>query len=100
MTEMAKCFENPVFIAPLIRLLKNPQEHVSKQELVFKILGNLVCGNERVLTALATPACDTYFTLLRMLMKNKGGGAENRSKAQRTELVVALFKDIFECRRP
>ena len=31
---------------------------------------NLFCGNEKVLTALNTPVCDTYMTLLRMLMQS------------------------------
>ena len=66
--EMAVCFESPVFIAPLTRLLKNKAEPHENKEIVLQILENLFCGNERVLTAINSPACDTYMTLLKLLM--------------------------------
>ncbi len=66
--EMAICFESPVFIAPLIRLLKSPIESHQNKEVILQILANLFCGNEKVLIAINSPACDTYMTLLRMLM--------------------------------
>lgn len=68
--EMAICFESPVFIAPLVRLLKNPEgveSHANKM-IVLEIIQNLLCGEERVLIAINSPACDTYMTLLKMLM--------------------------------
>jgi hypothetical protein len=67
---MAVCFESPVFIAPLTRLLKNKAEPHENKEIVLQILENLFCGNERVLTALNSPASDTYMTLLKMLMQS------------------------------
>ena len=67
---MAVCFESPVFIAPLIRLLKTPSETYENKKTILEILKNLVCGNERVLIALNSPACDTYLTLLKLLMQN------------------------------
>ena len=67
---MAVCFESPVFIAPLIRLLKTPGESFDNKRTILDILKNLVCGNERVLIALNSPACDTFMTLLKMLMQN------------------------------
>lgn len=66
--EMAVCFESPVFVAPLVRLLKNKAETHENKTIVIQIMENLVCGNERVLTALNSPASDTYMTLLRLLM--------------------------------
>jgi len=68
--EMAVCFESPVFIAPLTRLLKTKSETFSNKEIILKIAENLFCGNERVLTALNSPASDTYMTLLRLLMQS------------------------------
>ena len=68
--EMAVCFESPVFIAPLIRLLKTPGETFKNKTIVLDIIGNLIYGNEKVLIALNSPACDTYVTLLKLLMKN------------------------------
>jgi len=68
--ELAICFESPVFIAPLIRLLKSPTESFANKDVILQILANLFCGNEKVLIAINSPACDTYMTLLKMLMQN------------------------------
>jgi hypothetical protein len=68
--EMSICFESPVFIAPLIRLLKTQSETFGNKEIILKILSNLFCGNRKVLIALNSPVCDTYMTLLRILMNN------------------------------
>lgn len=68
LAEMAVCFESPVFIAPLMRLLKNKAEPHENKDIVLQILENLFCGNERVLTAINSPASDTYMTLLKLLM--------------------------------
>lgn len=59
-----------MFIAPLVRLLKTPTELYPNKVIILEILKNLVCGNERVLIALNSPACDTYMTLLKILMMN------------------------------
>lgn len=64
------CFESPVFIAPLVRLLKTPTELYPNKVIILDIIKNLVCGNERVLIAINSPACDTYMTLLKILMMN------------------------------
>lgn len=68
--EMAVCFESPVFIAPLVRLLKTTTELHSNKMIILDIFNNLVCGNERVLISLNSPACDTYMTLMKILMMN------------------------------
>jgi hypothetical protein len=68
--EMAVCFESAVFIAPLTRLLKSKAEVFANKQIILQILENLFCGNEKVLTALNSPASDTYMTLLRLLMQN------------------------------
>ena len=68
--ELAICFESPVFIAPLIRLLKSPTESFANKDVILQIIANLFCGNEKVLIAINSPACDTYMSLLKMLMQN------------------------------
>jgi len=67
---MAVCYESPVFVAPLIRLLKITTELHNNKMIILEIFKNLVCGNEKVLIALNSPACDTYMTLLKILMMN------------------------------
>jgi len=108
--EMAVCFESPVFIAPLIRLLKSKSEPFQNKEIILQIAENLFCGNERVLTALNSPACDAYMTLLRLLMQNtktqharanpSGLSAQMRQFLQLQDRAVDLFKFMFEQRRP
>lgn len=109
--EMAACFESPVFITPLTRLLKSKTESFQNKEIILQIAENLFCGNERVLTALNSPACDAYMTLLRLLMQStktqqaraanpSGLPAQLRNQLQLQDRAVALFKFMFEQRRP
>ena len=108
--EMSICFESPVFIAPLIRLLKAPTESYQNKETILQILANLFCGNEKVMISLNSPACDTYMTLLRMLMQNSkiqsakmsttGLSAQMRQQLVLQEKVIELFRYMFEQRRP
>jgi len=106
--EMAICFESPVFIAPLIRLLKTPEHiesHTNKQ-IVLDMLTNLLCGNERVLIAINSPACDTYMTLLKMLMQStkmsnaradaSSQNAKMKYQIQLQDKAIVLFNFIFE----
>lgn len=67
---------------------------------------NLFCGSERVLTALNSPACDSYMTLLRLLMQNtktqnaranrSGLTAQMRNHLFLQDKAVALFVSMFE----
>jgi hypothetical protein len=71
---------------------------------------NLICGSERVLISINSPACDTYMTLLKMLMVNtkmqharsdlSGFTAKMRYQLQLQDKAVDLFKYMFEQRRP
>ena len=107
---MAVCFESPVFIAPLIRLLKTPIETFENKRIILDILKNLISGNERVLIALNSPACDTYMTLLKMLMQNtkatnaraqpSGLSAQMRSFLALQDKTIDLFHYMFDQRRP
>lgn len=69
--QMAKCFESPIFIAPLVTVLKTHTETTighENRELVLDIMKNLFAGNDRVLKTLANPAFDTYLTILKNLI--------------------------------
>lgn len=110
--EMAICYESPVFIAPLIRLLKNPEgvELHTNKIIILELIQNLVCGNERVLIAINSPACDTYMTLLKMLMQNtkmtnaraemSSLNAKMRYQIQLQDKAIDFFKFVFEQQRP
>ncbi len=110
--EMAVCFESPVFIAPLVRLLKTPTELHPNKVIVLDIFKNLVCGNEKVLIALNSPACDTYMTLLKNLMMNtkmaharqnpssQGVSTQMKQTLALQDKTVELFTYMFEQRRP
>lgn len=96
-----------MFIAPLIRLLKTPngKESFSNKKIVLDIIRNLVCGNEKVLMALNSPACDTYMTLLKLLMRNtkaenakagrQGVTPEVRHQMELQQKAIDLFKFMF-----
>jgi hypothetical protein len=110
--EMAVCFESPVFIAPLVRLLKTPTETNKNKEVILSIFKNLVCGNERVLIALNSPACDSYLTLLKILMVNSkmanakastsssGLTTQMRAQIHLQNKTKSLFEYIFDQKRP
>jgi hypothetical protein len=109
--EMAVCYESPVFIAPFVRLLKMSTELHNNKMIILEIFKNLVCGNERVLIALNSPACDTYMSLLKILMMNtKLANARQsassslstpmRQTIQLQDKAVELFNYMFEQRRP
>jgi len=114
--EMAICFESPVFIAPLIRLLKTPTEKHENKMIILDLMKNLVSGSEKVLVAVNSPASDTYMTLLKILIKNNkmdkarsalqgnsGGGQMTTSMLNPIILqtkCIDLFKFMFEQRRP
>merc|ERR1712196_311618 len=78
--------------------------------IILQIMENLFCGNERVLTALNSPASDSYMTLLRLLMQNtktqnaranpSGLTAQMRNHLFLQDKAVALFVFMFEQRRP
>lgn len=105
---MAVCFESPVFIAPLVRLLKTPTELHNNKVIILDIFKNLVCGNERVLIALNSPACDTYMTLLKILMMNtkmaharqnpssQGISTQMRQTLALQDKTVNLFNYMFD----
>lgn len=71
---------------------------------------NLFCGNERVLTAINSPSCDTYMTLLRLLMQNtktqnaranpSGLTAQMKNHLLLQDKATELFVFMFEQRRP
>jgi hypothetical protein len=71
---------------------------------------NLFCGNERVLTAVNSPASDTYMTLLRLLMQNtklqnargnpSGLSSQMRNHLALQDKAIELFQFMFEQRRP
>ena len=103
---MAVCFESPVFIAPLIRLLKTPNESFENKNIILDIIKNLVCGDEKILIALNSPACDTYTTLLKMLIidtktKNARSNPSGISAQMKTFLIlqdraIDLFQFMFD----
>ena len=76
----------------------------------MEVLKNMFSGSDRVLVALNSPACDTYMTLLKMLMKsahvssikaNKSSmSAQMRNQLKLQDIAIDLFTYMFELRRP
>jgi hypothetical protein len=110
---MATCFESPIFITPLVSVLKTHTESKvghENRELVLDTMKNLFAGNDRVLTTLANPAYDTYLTILKILInlpKPDPGERELLATAHRFKLhgllqqkSINLVEYMFEQRRP
>jgi hypothetical protein len=111
--EMATCFESPIFVAPLVTVLKTHTETKvghENRELVLDTMKNLFAGNDKVLKALANPAFDTYLTILKILInlpKPDPGERELLATAHKMKLhgqlqqkTINLIEYMFEQRRP
>jgi len=70
---MAQCFENPMFVTPFIKRLKDENESFQNKVLIIDIIENLLNGNEKILEAFSSPASDSYLTLLWLLMIKRAG---------------------------
>lgn len=110
--ELATCFESPVFIAPMIQLLKNEKtlETYANKQIILEIIQNLACGSEKVLKALSSPASDTYMALLQILrvdveasyarLTGRGLNSQIRNFLLLQDRAIDLFKFMFEQRKP
>lgn len=97
---LSECFENPMFVTPFVKWLKDDTETFHNKLLILDIFDNLLNGNERVLDAIASPASDAYLTLMRLLMTKWAGKTESRYTNEIADWATTLFKTVFENWRP
>jgi hypothetical protein len=97
---LAECFENPMFVIPFVKRLKDENETFHNKMLILDIFENLMNGNERILEAISSPASDAYMTLMRLLMTKRAGKSESRNTSMIADRATQLFEYIFENRRP
>lgn len=97
---MSECFENPMFVIPFVKWLKDESETYPNKMLILDIFDNLMNGNEKVLDAISSPASDAYLTLMRLLMTKRAGKYESRSTTMIADWATELFETIFENRWP
>lgn len=93
---MSECFENPMFVIPFVKWLKDESETYQNKMLILDIFDNLMNGNEKVLDAISSPASDAYLTLMRLLMTKRAGKSESRSTTMIADWATELFETIFE----
>ncbi len=97
---MAQCFENPMFVTPFIKKLKDENETFQNKMIIIDIIENLMAGNEKILEAFSSPASDSYLTLLWMLMTKRAGKINSANQELLSERVHEFFLKIFDTRKP
>lgn len=65
---LAVCFESPMFIFPIVRLLKIKSEPYETKENAIKILITVLQGNEKCQLSCLSPITDTISTLCKCLV--------------------------------
>lgn len=68
LVEMSKCYESPVYIVPLVRLLKLKSEPYDNKEGIVRCLTCILRGTEAMIKASQTPATDLISTLCKSLV--------------------------------
>jgi len=95
LNELATCFENPLFIVPVVRLLKFKTEPFENKETAARILVSVLQGSEQSQLAALSPATDTVSTLCKCLVtatrttdKKSSNTLSSRLKPLVEELLV------------
>lgn len=65
---LSECFESPMFIFPIVRLIKFKSEPYETKELAVKILISALSGNEKTQLACLSPITDSISTLCKCLV--------------------------------
>lgn len=97
--ELAKCFENPIFIAPIVRLVKLKSEPYDTKESAVKILFSILNGSIKCQDSALSPAMDTLSTLCKCLVISSRT-ADIKSGRMLAGILTALFNEFLENTRP
>lgn len=96
--EMAICFENPMFIFPIVRLLKLKSEPHDTKEVAAKILVNILGGSEKCQLACLSPITDTISTLCKCMvvsMKNAEKNTEKNTDKKAVKNLPGIIKEMI-----
>jgi Ca2+-binding EF-hand superfamily protein/serine/threonine protein kinase len=99
LVEMAKCFESPVYIVPLVRLLKLKSEPYDNKEGVVRVLTCVLRGSQQMLQAAQTPATDLIATLCKSLVI-ASRNSDHASSRVLAPLLRESLLDILDLARP
>jgi Ca2+-binding EF-hand superfamily protein/serine/threonine protein kinase len=99
LVEMAKCFESPVYIVPLVHLLKLKSEPYDNKEGIVRVLTCILRGSEQMLQAAQTPATDLISTLCKSLVIASRNSDHSSSRVLAPLLKESLL-DILDLARP
>ncbi|CAG9314903.1 unnamed protein product [Blepharisma stoltei] len=97
--DIAKCFENPIFIAPIVRLVKLKSEPYDTKDAAVKILFAVLNGTEKCQDAALCPATDTLSTLCKCLVISNRT-ADTKSGKNLAMILRNLFTEFLEKVRP
>ena len=91
---LAVCFENAIFIFPIVRLIKFKAEPYETKEAAVKILCQVLAGNEKCQLACLSPITDTVSTLCKCLVvSNKT--ADLKSGRNLAAVLKGLIADLL-----
>ena len=88
--ELALCFENPLFVFPIVRLVKFKSEPYDTKEVAVKILINALQGNEKSQLACLSPITDTISTLCKCLVVSSKTTDKKSNKS-----LAPLIKELL-----
>jgi hypothetical protein len=67
--EMAMCFESPIFVFPIVRLLKIKSEDYDTKETAARVLVSVLGGSEKCQLSCLSPITDTISALCKCLVE-------------------------------
>ena len=91
---LAVCFENPIFVFPIVRLIKFKAEPYETKEAAVRILVQVLAGNERCQLACLSPITDTVSTLCKCLVVSSKT-ADQKSGRNLAGVLKGLIADLL-----
>ena len=88
---LAFCFANPLFIFPIVRILKMKTESTENKEIAYKILINILQGSPKCQQACLSPITDTLSSLCNFLLS-----FAKTSDSKTGKMLGPIYKDLLE----
>jgi hypothetical protein len=95
---LSGCFESPMFIFPVVRLIKFKSEPYETKEAAVRILTSVLSGNEKCQLSCLSPITDTVSTLCKCLVVSTKTADKKSGKTLATVLKVLLSELLVNAR--
>ena len=93
--DLAVCFESPMFVFPVVRLIKFKTEAFDAKEIAVRILVNALKGSEKCQLACLSPITDTVATLCKCLVVSSRT-VDKKSARSMGPLMKNLLGNLLE----